>query len=146
MGKEKRKTTKLTDHIGGFFFIGGVILFFDRAMLAMGNVSTVYALVLRSCSKLSILTPADPLPSRYHTPPRTSQNLSIFRTPTKDTGLTCLPRRTIVDSVPLAAYWFSRRGLRCIHPLRRILQDDRWICLQCACHWPLPSTGIAGRG
>ena len=31
---------------GGFFLIGGVILFFDRAMLAMGNVSASPSLPL----------------------------------------------------------------------------------------------------
>lgn len=31
---------------GGFFLIGGVILFFDRAMLAMGNILFIFGLVL----------------------------------------------------------------------------------------------------
>lgn len=32
--------------VGGFFLIGGVILFFDRAMLAMGNILFIFGLIL----------------------------------------------------------------------------------------------------
>lgn len=53
----------LTQAAGGVFFTGGVVMFFDRAMLAMGNV------------RRSIPTPSPPLtltpfysPPHLHTP------------------------------------------------------------------------------
>ncbi|PQE24277.1 Got1 family protein [Rutstroemia sp. NJR-2017a BVV2] len=61
---------------GGFFLIGGVLMFFDRAMLAMGNVRIHND--PESALRLTIDAPPDPFPDRFNYYNRTSKDDAIL--------------------------------------------------------------------
>lgn len=44
--KNRKKANEESNYLGGFFLIGGLILFFDRAMLAMGNILFLIGLTI----------------------------------------------------------------------------------------------------
>ena len=108
---------------GGFFLIGGVMLFFDRAMLVifpscdgipadMSNLGSPWETYEPPSSPESAdperrnLTTdlPDPLPHRPHHHHRTSENAPILRAETKGQGHSCIFRRADADPPEVDVY------------------------------------------
>lgn len=127
---------------GGLFFTFGVFMFFDRAMLAMGNVSLrstslPLSLSSRQPTHMSVnkrespLTQSgyrnpektDPLPSRHITPPRRAQDVAVFRPPAEMAGHGRVSGRSGPDLIAVPAHWVFGRGVRRVRVVWRVLHD-----------------------
>lgn len=84
----------------------------------------------------------DPLPGWHNPTSWSPTNLPLLRAPPKDQRHSSLRRRHHPHPPPLAINRIPRRDLRYLHTVRRVLQDDSWICVQHSSSWTIPCKGF----
>jgi hypothetical protein len=136
--------------LGGFFLIGGVLLFFDRAMYVLfsplfsvptdrsilqacnGQRPSPYPLPFEIPSKpTSLTTPTDPLPNWPYNNHRTPKNTPLLRATPKAQRDSSFFWRTSPDFDALGSNRFLRRVIWDFHFIRGFLGHDCGLCEEC---------------